>query len=80
MQANSFQEQAARDLRTYEGSQLSCCAGSEVYTNQRACTIELEVNPEVREISGCLDSFNLPLSYRMPRLAKQPARGRTRLL
>jgi hypothetical protein len=33
--------------------------GSEVYTNQRACIIELEVNPEVREISGRLDSFNL---------------------
>ena len=49
----------ARDLRTYERSLLPCCAGSEVYTNQRACIIELEVIPRCGRFSGCLDSFNL---------------------
>ena len=49
----------ACDLRTYEGSLLSCCAGSEVYTNQLACIIEHEAIPRCGRLSGYLDSFNL---------------------
>jgi hypothetical protein len=53
------QEQAARDLRTYERSLLFCCAGSEVYTHQRACIIKYEAIPKLGRLSGYFDSFDL---------------------